>query len=106
LHQDVVDRHRHQIDSHGVVAAEGKGKSQFRSDAVGACHQHRLAVAARQFKERTKAAYTGKNPCTERTPCQGTDPLDQCVARIDVHAGVRVTQGKLQIRPRRVMILG
>ena len=46
--QHVVHAHGHQILTDVVVAIEGEGKFQLRADAVGASHQHWLAITGRQ----------------------------------------------------------
>ncbi len=44
--QHVVDAHGRQVDADGVVAAGELGDLEFRANAVGATHQHRVFVAA------------------------------------------------------------
>jgi hypothetical protein len=56
LHQHVVDAHADQIDADAVVPVQLLRQLQLGADAVGAGHQHRLAVLARQVEQRAESA--------------------------------------------------
>mgnify|MGYP003693844685 CR=1 FL=1 len=61
-HRDVVGAHGHQVDADLVVPAGVDGEPQLGADAVGAGHQHRLAIAIeRHFHQRAEAADAGEH---------------------------------------------
>ena len=103
LDDDVIGAHRHQIDADGVVPVEGDRNLQLRADAIGAGHQHRLAILLRDLAERAKAADAGEHFRAQRLARVGLDGLDQRVARLDVDAGVAVAA--ICSLPRRARIL-
>jgi hypothetical protein len=66
------------------------GQLELGADAVGAGHQHRLAVLARQVEQRAEAAQAAHHLGPEAALDQRLDALDHFVARVDIDAGVAV----------------
>ena len=92
--QHVVDAHRHQIDADGVVAAQIQRQFELGADAIGAGHQHRLAVAVqRQFEQRAKTAQPAQHSGPEGALGVRLDAVHQPIAGFDVHPGVAVAEG-------------
>ena len=90
LHQNVVDAHGHQVDADGVVHTQREGQLELGAHPVGPRHQHRLAVAGRNLEQPAKAPDARQQPRALRAGRQRLDPLDQCVARVDVDPGIPV----------------
>ena len=90
LHHDVIGAHGDEVDADGVVAAGVDRQAQLGTHAVGAGHQHRLPVAARQLHQRAEAADAGQHLAALRAPHQRLDALDELVAGVDVDAGIAI----------------
>src|SRR5690606_38395380 len=93
LYQHVVHAHADQVDADRVVAAELLGQLELGADAVGAGHQHRLAVFAGQVEQGAEAAEAAHHFGPEAAPDQRLDAFDHFVARVDVDAGVTIGEG-------------
>ncbi len=106
LDQDVVDAHRDEIDADRVVAAERERELQLGADAVGARHQHGLAIALRQLDQRAESADAGQHLRAQRPLRERLDPLDERVAGVDVDAGIRGTTAGTAERGRADVIGG
>jgi len=70
-----------------------EGELQLGAHAVGAAHQHRLAVALGYLEQRAEAADARQHALAQRLLRQRLDALDQRVARVDVDAGILVREG-------------
>ena len=72
-------------------------KSEFElgADAVGAGHQHRIAVVFADFHQRAEAAQAAEHFGAQCALGKGFDVFDQTVAGVDVHTGVAVAQGSV-----------
>jgi hypothetical protein len=93
-HEDVVHAHRDEVDADGVVLLQAEGELQLRAYAVGARDHHRLAVLLRHFDQRAESADAAEDLGAHRAFREGLDALDEGVARIDVHAGVAIGEGR------------
>ena len=96
LHHDVVDRHRHEVDAHRVMDPRFDGDLELGAHAIRAGHQKRILEARRLQVE--QAAETAKRRIRARTgrrACQRLDGLDQCVACVNIDAGLRIGQSVL-----------
>jgi len=104
-HHEVVDAHRDEIDADRVVLVGHEGQLQLGADAVGAGHQHRLLVAGgngTQARETTQPAFDFG---TVGAAHVGLDPFHQLVTRVDVDAGVSVTEPCACLRVGWVLLL-
>ena len=98
--QEVVHAHRDEVDADGVVAIERERDPELRADAVGRGHEQRLAVAARQPRQRGEPAHACDDLGSARAACERTNAVDQAIARGDVDASGGVRQGADGIRHR------
>eukprot|EP01092_Planopodium_desertum_P014841 TRINITY_DN7609_c0_g4_i2.p2 TRINITY_DN7609_c0_g4~~TRINITY_DN7609_c0_g4_i2.p2 ORF type:complete len:374 (-),score=160.05 TRINITY_DN7609_c0_g4_i2:543-1664(-) len=94
LHQHVVHAHGDQVDADRIVAVQLVGQLQLGADAVGARHQHRLAVLIGQVEQGAEATQAAHHFRTEAALDQGFDPLDQLVAGVDVDTRITVGEGR------------
>ena len=100
LHDEIVDRHRHEIDADGVVAAGFDRDLDLGADAVGRRHQDRiLEPGALEVEQPAKAADFGIRPRPARGADQRLDHVDHAVAGVDIDARLRIGQAALFIRP-------
>jgi hypothetical protein len=67
-------------------------KLELGAHAVGAGHEHRLAVLLRHLEKRTESADAGEHAVAHRLPGKGLDRVDEGVACVDVHAGIAIRQ--------------
>ena len=95
LYQHIVDTHGHQVDADGVVPAQLLGQLELGTDAVGAGHQHRLAVLAGQVEQRAKPAQSAHHFRTEAALDQRFDALHQGIASVDVDTSITVGEGRV-----------
>ena len=93
LHQDVVDRHCHQIDAHRVVCAQLEGQLELGANTVSTRDQYGLAVLGRQTAQRAEATDAGHHLRPQGAFGQRLDALDEFIASVDVDAGVAVGEG-------------
>ena len=93
LHQNIIDTHGHQVDTHGVVHIPLKRQLELGAHAVGAAHQHGFLVALGYFKQCAKAANAGQNAFPHGLFCQRLDALNQGVASVNINAGIFVGKG-------------
>ena len=112
MHDDVVDAHRHQILADAVEQSGLDGDLELGADAVGGRHQHRILEARRlEIEQAAEAAQIGVGAGPPRGAGGGRDARDQCLARVDIHAGVFISEAvfaghgpkgprrKLRLRP-------
>ena len=100
LHQNIIHAHGHQVYAHRVVHVPFKGELELGAHAIGAAHQHRLAVALGHFKQGAKAADAGQHAFAHGLACQRFDALDQRITGVDVDTCVLVRQGRGALRLR------
>jgi hypothetical protein len=93
LYQHVVDAHGHQVDAHGVVHVPLEGQLELGAHAIGATDQHRFLVTLGHFKQSAKTANAGQHAFAHGFFGQRLDALYQCIAGINVNAGIFVGQG-------------
>ncbi len=95
LDHDVVDAHRHQVDADRVGHARLDRDLELGAHAVGARDEDRIPEARRlEVEQSTEAAQPAHHARPVGAARQGLDVLDQCVARVNVDAGVLVGQGR------------
>ncbi len=92
LHDQIVDAHGNQIDSHGVMPVEINRQFQLGPDPVIRGNQQRIVIACRFRIE--KSAKAAQFRCRARPRCcfhQRSDRLDQGVAGVDGYASLGVS---------------
>ena len=67
-----------------------EGELELGADAVGAGHQHRLAVALADLEQAAEAADAGQHLGAHGALGERLDALDERVAGVDVDAGIAV----------------
>jgi hypothetical protein len=78
------------------VPAGIDGEAQLRTDAVGAGNQHRLAIPVeRDFDQGAEAANPGEHLLAHRAFHDGFDAFDEFVTRVDIDAGIAISQSGL-----------
>ncbi len=93
LDDDVVDAHRHQVDSDRVKDAALDRDLHLGADAVVGGDEDRIDESGRlEIEKATKAAEFGIRSRTTRRARHGLDPIHETVADVDVDAGVGVGQ--------------
>ena len=53
---EIVDAHRHQIDTDGVVPVQAHGQGELGTNAIGGRYQHRMSIFFRDLTEGAEAA--------------------------------------------------
>jgi hypothetical protein len=92
-HGDVVGTHGDQVDADLVVPAGVDGQAQLGAHAIGAGNEHRPAVTVqRHFHQRAEAADAGQDLLAHGLADHGLDAFYEFIARVDVDAGVAVSQ--------------
>ena len=95
LDEDVVHAVVHEVGADRIVPARHERHLELGADAVGARHQHRLAVSvAVELKQSAERPDIGQHARGERGFRERLDPADGLVARGDVDAGVAVVHQK------------
>src|SRR5437868_3647097 len=90
LHEHVVGAHRHEVDTHGTVSVERKGKLELGADAVRAGDKYRLLVFLGDLAKRAEAADAREHLRAHGLPREGLDGLDERVAGVDIDARIAV----------------
>src|SRR5512145_957085 len=80
LHEHIVHAHRHEVDAYGVVPPERECELELGADAVGARHQHGLAVILRDLAQRAEPADAGEHFRPQGAPGERLDGFHQAVA--------------------------
>ncbi len=88
--EDVVYRHRHQVDADGVETAGLLREQQLGADAVGGRHQHGLLQAAGKLEHPGEAPDGTKHSGDVGALGVGLDQADGLLPRLDVHPGLPV----------------
>ena len=98
-HENIVDTHGDQIDPDRVVAVQRNGKLELGADTVSARHQYGFFVPiCRQLKKSAEAANPTEASRPLGTSYQRFDAFDQIVTRVNIDAGVTVTEGGIAWR--------
>ncbi len=93
LDDEVVHAHRDEVDSDRIVPPGLDGELHLGADAVGRGNEHRVLEArGLQVEEAGEPADQGFRARSPRTPDDRRDQVDEAVAGVDVHSGVRVTR--------------
>jgi len=90
LYQDVIDAHRDQIDTDGVVLVEHESQFELGTDAIGAGYQNRLLVLLADFEHRAETAKAAHDAFTHGALGKRLDRFDQRIASIDVYTGITI----------------
>ena len=90
LNQDIVHAHGHKVNAHRVMHVPFKRQFELGADAIRATDEHWLAVALGNLEKCAKTANARQNAFAHGFSCQGLDAFDQCIASVDVHAGIFV----------------
>src|SRR5690242_13848674 len=91
LGQNIVDPHRHEIDSHRVMNPSHECNLEFGPDAVSGGNQDRIAMAGRlEIEQRAEAADTGQYAGRSRFFSDGCNAAHQRVTGFDTDAGLGV----------------
>ncbi len=92
-YNEIIDAHRHQIDTDGVVLVHLHRQFELGADTVGAGDQHRLFVAIqRQLEQGAEPAQPANDLGAQGAFGVGLDAFDQAVAGVDVHTGIAITE--------------
>ena len=93
LADQIIDAHRHQIHADCVHMARVNRNAQFGAHTIRCRHQNRVFIPrAFQIKQRAKPAKARHHPRPRRAFGRWLDRLDQRIARINVHARLRIGQ--------------
>ena len=98
LHDEVVDRHRHQIDADAVMQPGLDRDLDLGADAVGGRHQHRILEAGGlEVEQSAEAADFGVGAGAGGGADHRLDQIDQTIAGIDIDARIRVSEPVLAV---------
>ena len=93
LHDEVVDRHRHQIDADAAVQPGLDGDLDLGADAVGRRHQNRvLEAGGLEVEQAAEPADFGIGAGAGGGTNHRLDEIDQTVAGVDIDARIRVSE--------------
>ena len=93
LHDEVVDRHRDQVDADAAMQAGLDRDLHLGADAVGGGDQNRILEArGLEVEQPAKAANLGVSAGTGGRTHHRLDEVDQPIARIDIDARIRVSE--------------
>ena len=93
LDDEVIDRHRHQIDPDAAVQAGFDGDLELGADPVGGGDQNRVLEARGfQIEQPTEPADLGVRAGPGGCANHRLDEIDQTVAGVDIDARVRVSE--------------
>ena len=98
LADQIVHAHGHKVHAHGIDDARVDGDAQLGAHAIGGGHQDRIGVpGGLEIEEPAKTAQPRHDPGPMGRGRGGLDPLDQRIARVNIHPRIRVGQPVLAI---------
>jgi len=101
-HENIVDTHGNEINTDRVVAVQCDRKLEFGADTVSARDQYRFFVPfCGQLKKSAEAADAAEAFGPLGPSDQRFDAFDEIVTRVDINAGVAVTEGGIAWRGHR-----
>src|SRR5713101_624609 len=89
---DVVHAHRDQVDADGIVAAGQESDLELRSNADGGRNQDGFAILRWHADEARKAAEPADHLGPARRARQRCDAAYRVLTRVDINAGLAVSQ--------------
>jgi len=93
LHDQIVDRHRHQVDADAAMQPGFDRDLDLGADAIGCRDQNRvLEAGGLQIEQAAEPADFGVGAGARGGPNHRLDQIDQPIARIDIDAGIRVSE--------------
>ena len=93
LHDEVVDRHRHQIDADAVMQASFDRDLDLGADSIGGRDQHGILEAGRlEVEQPTESADLGVGTGARGGTNHRFDQVDQTIAGVDIDARIRVSE--------------
>lgn len=92
LDQEIIDAHRHEIDTDGVVLIGRDGQPQLGTNAIRSGNQNRMPVAPKwQFEQSAETAQPAHNFAAPGHLGERFDLFNETVAGINIDAGLLIT---------------